>query len=118
MRQNIAVDEATLSGMVGPFMTGLGRSPLALIRRKPIKRVTGAVDCPYCGQHMSEDKACCKACAKGKRCKSELKETRAVPDCIPLTPPDPDCTLAGGLDKEMKRRNLRLIKRKKYSRKK
>jgi hypothetical protein len=185
MRQDIVrrnQGESTMAGAIGPFMTGLGRSPLALIRRKPIKPVTGAVSCPHCGQRVNEGKACCKACAKGKKCKSELKEAkapkklpygtkvrarikiggryttmdgivfkdqrgdgdglwikgtdnrnyrnmelvkvlslreaRAVPSCIPLTPPDPDCTLAGGWAKEMKKRNLRLIKRKNDSRKK
>jgi len=44
-------------------------------------------------------------------------EQRAIPDCSPLQPPDPDCTLVKGWDKAMrKRRGLKLLKRKKIRR--
>jgi hypothetical protein len=116
-----------MSGMVGPFMTPLARSPLALIRRKPVRKVSGV--CPKCGRGMAEERAmrsgavavstesCCSSCKKGGPCDGDKKKRKkrlselAVPNCTPLTPPDPDCTLTRGWKEEMQRRLNKAKKR-------
>jgi len=101
---------ATLSGAVGPVLVPLARSPLKLIKRQGVRLI-----CPHCQGRMTEGKACCKACDKGKKCDGKGKKisegVRPVPDCRPVTPPDPDCTLAGGWAKAMQRKGLGLLKK-------
>jgi len=76
MASNDAQMEATMSGMVGPYMTPLARTPLALIRRKPVRSVSGAV-CPHCGRGMVE--ACCPSCKKGGPCEGSKKRKKSWP---------------------------------------
>ena len=78
-----------MAGAIGPFMTGLGRSPLALIRRKPVRLVSGAV-CPKCGRGMAEERAmrsgavavstesCCSSCKKGGPCDGDKKKKKRL----------------------------------------
>jgi 8-oxo-dGTP pyrophosphatase MutT (NUDIX family) len=75
MASNDAQMEATMSGMVGPYMTPLARTPLALIRRKPVRSVSGAV-CPHCGRGMVE--SCCPSCKKGGPCEGSKKRKKQV----------------------------------------
>ena len=110
-KKKAKLTEATVAAAIGPVL-GLTRTPLAMLRRQPLRSVAGACRCPVCGHGMDEGKACCRSCDGGGKCRgkkriSEIVEPQDVPDCKPLEPPDQDCTRTAAWNKAIRRQMLK-----------